>query len=225
MATRPTWRERVRASAIEEILDTARGLLVEHGHTGLTTRAVAREMGISSPALYRYFPNHEALEDVLLVELFEELTGHLRAVAASHPEPYDALAAASRALRAWALKHVHEFEFMLVAPLSNETISDRQREVRREFGGVFLNLVSAAAKPETAPKPAMSAAAKRAMREFCVHCGVDMDVELAPTALLCWVRLYGSVCMVAMGQLETLGPYADALFEWELDELTRLLGR
>jgi AcrR family transcriptional regulator len=214
----------VRANVIEEILGTARSLLVAHGHHALTTRAVAREMGMSSPAVYRYFANHEALEDMLLVDLFGELTTHIREVAAGHTKPVDALIAASRALRAWASEHVREFEFMLVAPLSTRTMSEDQLRARREFGGAFLTLLKVATSADRPRPPRMSVAAKRAMQEFCAHCGVEMDANLAPTALQCWMRLYGSVCMTAMGQLDSLGPYADTLFEWELEELGRLLG-
>jgi AcrR family transcriptional regulator len=222
---RQTWRERVRATAVEEIRSTARAILAEHGQAELTTRAVAREMGMSSPAMYRYFSSHEELEDSLLTELFEELTAYTREASEQYDTAMDSLVAASRALRVWALDHAREFEFMLAARISNRAASEKQIQARRDFGGVFLSLVADAAQPEQAPPgPEVSPVAAEAMREFCAQSGVDIDEVLAPKAVLCWIRLYGSIFMATMGRLDAIGEHAGALFEWELAELSRVLG-
>ena len=57
----PTRRDRVRAETVREIKQTARRVLVEQGPNGLALRAVAREMGMTAPALYRYFTSREHL--------------------------------------------------------------------------------------------------------------------------------------------------------------------
>ena len=67
MSTRFHWpvalmtRERLRAATIQEIKATARRLLVTQGPHSVTLRAIAREMGMTAPGLYRYFPSHEDL--------------------------------------------------------------------------------------------------------------------------------------------------------------------
>ena len=55
----PSRRERARAATFGEIKRTARRVLVRSGPDGLALRAVAREMGMTAPALYRYFDNRE----------------------------------------------------------------------------------------------------------------------------------------------------------------------
>ena len=53
--TEATRRERLRAETEREIRQAARALLVERGRDAVTLRAIARELGITAPALYRYY--------------------------------------------------------------------------------------------------------------------------------------------------------------------------
>ena len=57
----PSRRDRLRAATSEEIIQTARRLLVQSGPEAVTLRAIAREMGMTAPGLYRYFDSHEEL--------------------------------------------------------------------------------------------------------------------------------------------------------------------
>src|SRR4051812_45420197 len=52
-AAAPSRRDRARVETVQEIKDTARRVLVEHGPDGLALRAIAREMGMTAPGLYR----------------------------------------------------------------------------------------------------------------------------------------------------------------------------
>src|SRR5918998_1516395 len=73
-------RDRARVDTVREIKETARRVLVEHGVDGLALRAVAREMGMTAPALYRYFASREDLVDNVVADLYDELTDVLEAV-------------------------------------------------------------------------------------------------------------------------------------------------
>ena len=57
----PSRRDRLRAATTEEIIQTARQLLVKDGPEAVSLRAIAREMGMTAPGLYRYFGSHEEL--------------------------------------------------------------------------------------------------------------------------------------------------------------------
>ncbi len=63
-----TARERVRAELIREITEIARRQLATEGAAGLSLRAVAREMGMVSSAIYRYFPNRDDLLTTLIID-------------------------------------------------------------------------------------------------------------------------------------------------------------
>src|ERR1700689_5368525 len=72
-------RDRVRAATTREIKQTARRILVQDGPDAVSLRAIAREMGLTAPALYRYFDTHEVLIKHVIADIFTELTGALRA--------------------------------------------------------------------------------------------------------------------------------------------------
>jgi len=57
----PSRRDRLRAATSEEIIQTARRLVVESGPEAMSLRAIAKEMGMTAPGLYRYFDSHDEL--------------------------------------------------------------------------------------------------------------------------------------------------------------------
>ena len=72
-ASPPSRRDRLRAATIEEIIQTARRLLVASGPEAVSLRAIAREMGMTAPGLYRYFDSHEELLRHVCASIFTEL--------------------------------------------------------------------------------------------------------------------------------------------------------
>ena len=76
MAT-PSRRERLREATAAEIKQTARRLLVEGGLPAMSLRAIGREMGMTAPAIYRYFESLTDLTLALVVDLFGEMTACL----------------------------------------------------------------------------------------------------------------------------------------------------
>src|SRR6185295_1221679 len=101
-------RQATRRSATrQEILDTARAQMAEAGAAALSLRAVARQMQLTAPALYRYFADRDALVTALIVEAFNALADSLAAVRDSQPEAGlgQRLLAIGLAYRAWALAH------------------------------------------------------------------------------------------------------------------------
>src|SRR5258705_7881123 len=87
MTPTPTRRERLRTATVAEIKDHGRRLLTNGGPTAISLRAIARDMGMTAPAIYRYFPSLEALVHELTEDLYDELRENIEAAR-------DALAAA-----------------------------------------------------------------------------------------------------------------------------------
>src|SRR6185437_17022724 len=121
----PSRRDRLRAATIDEIIQTARQLLVKDGPEAVSLRAIAREMGMTAPGLYRYFGNYEELVRYLTASIFTEL-GHdiHQAIEAAGP-PASAgsgdvtrarltckMVAACREFRRLALNHRGEFALL-----------------------------------------------------------------------------------------------------------------
>ena len=85
-----TRRDRLRAATMEEITTTARRLLVEQGPDAASLRAIAREMGMTAPGLYRYYSSREELLRHVVASMFRELAGDIRgAIEAADPKPLE----------------------------------------------------------------------------------------------------------------------------------------
>lgn len=114
MSAAPTRRERVRTATVAEIKAVARRLLVSGGPAAISLRAIGREVGLTAPALYRYFPGLDALVGALSADLFAELTAAVRAVRdtlAGEP-PMVRLTGMAHEFRRWSLAHPREFALM-----------------------------------------------------------------------------------------------------------------
>ena len=73
MVEAPSRRDRVRAATVEEIKTTARQLLVADGPEAVSLRAIGRAMGMTAPALYRYFGSREDLVKNVCADIFTEI--------------------------------------------------------------------------------------------------------------------------------------------------------
>src|SRR4051794_3808710 len=99
-------REEQRAATLAEIKAGARRLLVSGGVAAIGLRAVAREVNLTAPALYRYFPSHDALRSELIADLYDELTTALMELGGEGDGDLSAqLYLLANGLRDWARAH------------------------------------------------------------------------------------------------------------------------
>ncbi len=139
-------RDRNRAATRAQIVAAARELLVAGGIEAVTVRAIAAELGMTAPALYRYFDSREALLSELIDALYDELADALdrgpRRRAARGLA--DRFMSTSFCFRQWALGHRAEFGLLFGAPLPGvggrlaERPASEDRGAR--FGQVWLEL-------------------------------------------------------------------------------------
>lgn len=114
-----TARARARADITREIADAARRQLATDGASALSLRAVARELGMASSALYRYFSSRDELLTALIIAAYDGLGA--AAERAQAKVPREDLAgrwfATARAVRRWAVKHPHEYALIYGSPV------------------------------------------------------------------------------------------------------------
>ena len=233
----PSRRDRVRAETAREIRETARRVLVEQGVDGLALRAIAREMGLSAPALYRYFDSREDLVEHVVADLYTELCGELEAArdAARPAVPGVQILAVSRAFRAWATTHHVEFGLLFGSPA--ESIGQvgeahgpgegPASEAGRRFGAIFAALVARIHAERRFPVPAedhLEPALQEQLRSWCARLPLPLPLGVMYVFLSCWIRLYGIVCMEIFGHLRFALEDAEPMFEAELRDLAGLLG-
>ncbi|WP_422770833.1 TetR/AcrR family transcriptional regulator [Plantactinospora sp. WMMC1484] len=220
--TVPTRRERLRTAALTEIKNAARRLLVTGGPQAVSLRAIARDMGMTAPAIYRYFPSLEALILDLAGDLLNELCGVLKeARDGAGAAPADQIVAASRAFRRWAVGHPVEFDLVfgtLVPGVNAFPECARDDDPGARLGHVFLAPLVELWRRAPFPVPlagqvdARLADALAPVRER--H--PEVPVEVACLMLSGWTMLYGLVAMEVHAQLRWAVTDPEALFEAEL---------
>lgn len=108
-------RDEARQRTTAAIMAAARREIAEHGAGGLSMRAIAREVGMVSSAVYRYFPTREALLTAMIIESYGSLAQALSQVSARTPaRSWTRLATA---LREWARSTPHEFQLIYGTPV------------------------------------------------------------------------------------------------------------
>jgi AcrR family transcriptional regulator len=99
-------RERLRREMIDEIIGTARLLLEKDGPSAISVRAIARQLGVTGPAIYRYYPSLDALMSALSESVISELCAAVESAR-------DQSGGMAREFRGWALDHPASFQFAL----------------------------------------------------------------------------------------------------------------
>ena len=155
-----TRRERQRAATVEEIKEVARGLMREQGTVDVRFTDIAKEMGMTPPALYRYFADRDALLTELIAEAYREL-GREVAEAREQRDPDDVggrWIAVGTAYRNWARREPAQFALILgmpvpgyVAPEDGPT-TDAAKDAMAQLSLLFiraaeLGVLARAARP------------------------------------------------------------------------------
>jgi AcrR family transcriptional regulator len=232
-ASSPTHRQRRRAATRDEIVEAARTLLVQSGLEQVTLRGIAGELGMTAPALYRYFDSREALLEALIDALYDELADILLAVrdADAHAPLKAQFVTTSREFRRWALTHRPEFGLLFGAPLpgvaGKDVVTAPDRGMR--FGQVWLELFAKLSRehPEVVPDGRrVDPQLRRQLREYHELIGRAVPIGTLELFLSCWMRLYGAVATEAFGHLNFAlsDGNAEALFEGLLGEMADRLG-
>ncbi|NNH75090.1 TetR/AcrR family transcriptional regulator [Nocardia uniformis] len=86
-----TRREQLKAQRRQQLLEAGARLIADRGFPGMRLDDLGAAAGISGPAVYRHFPNKEALLVELLVGISQRLLDGGRAVVAAATTPRAAL--------------------------------------------------------------------------------------------------------------------------------------
>ncbi len=215
---------RERSVTIAKIKALARRQMEEHGTAGLSLRAIAREMGITAPAIYNYFPRLEDLITALIVDAFTALAEAIEAAEAAAPVGASGpkVIASCLAYREWAVAHRVDFQLIYGNPIPGY-VAPAEITVplaRRPFDGLYRLFLQAYRSGELVipreyvPVPASVAA----------HLATAMPPSDGsfPDALLCllmsgWARIHGMVMLELFEHLPPVVGDTAAFYRYELE--------
>ncbi|MFJ2851880.1 TetR/AcrR family transcriptional regulator [Streptomyces rubiginosohelvolus] len=205
-----TPRERYRAQVRAEIKQHAWEQIATAGASALSLNAIAKRMGVSGPALYRYFAGRDELITELIRDAYRSLADAVHAAAVTGADP----AALAHVLRDWALADPHRYFLIYGTPVPGYNAPDEITGISQE---IMADLLTAWTdfEPDVPASP------------FAAHLADHRDWagdHPAPPgvlrrALAFWTRLHGVLSLELAGHFTGMGFDPALLFRAELDGL------
>lgn len=210
-------RERFREQTRNEAKQVAMEQLAESGPSGISVNAIAKRMGVTGPALYRYFANRDALLTDLVTDGYRDLAETLEGIALDHRRkaPENRFREVAMGFRAWALEAPQRFLLLYGTPVPGY---EAPAETFGLADRAFRPLLDALA--ELAPEAAPSGALDRqlvAWRER--RGGPQPPVPALRKAVRAWSRLHGVLSLEVTGQFAGMGVDPEPLFRAEVDSV------
>jgi AcrR family transcriptional regulator len=202
-----TARERARAEVMSEILAVGRSHLARDGAAALSLRAVARDLGMVSSAVYRYVPNRDALLTMLIIDAYNTVGAAVEEAdrACAREDHVGRFLAACRAVRAWARENPHEYALIYGSPVPGyaapeDTIAPATR-VPVVLVTILIDLTSTGAAP--APEP-VSAEVVASLAPMTAFTGGQVSQDLLLRGLAAWGTLLGTISLELFGHLHNV---------------------
>lgn len=220
MGKRRDSRERIEA----KIIELGRRHLVDHGAAGLSLRAIARDLGMVSSAVYRYVSSRDELLTLLLVDAYTDLADTVdRARDAVSDLWSDDVIAIAHAARRWAVAHPASWALLYGSPVpgyhapAERTVGPGTRVVGALFDAIAAGIATGDIMLTNIPAPQpMSSDFERIRHEF----GFPGDDPVVAKCFVIWAGVVGAI------SLEVFGAYGpDTLTDPEavFDTTLRLL--
>jgi len=223
-------RQESREQIEARIVELGRRHLVDRGAAGLSLRAIARELGMVSSAVYRYVSSRDDLLTLLLVDAYSDLADTVdRAREAGGEAWSDDVIAIARAARRWAVTHPARWALLYGSPVPGyHAPAERTVAVGTRVVGAFLDAVSAGIATgdilltnNAAPQP-MSSDFRRIREEF----GFPGDDRVVIKCFALWAGVLGAISLEVFGQYgaDTLSD-PEAVFDAQVRLLVGILSQ
>ncbi|MGA4838407.1 TetR/AcrR family transcriptional regulator [Streptomyces sp. G45] len=230
-AAAPTPRQRYRDQVRAEIKAAALEQIRAGGAPALSLNAVAKQLGLTGPALYKYFRKRDDLLTELICDGYDAAAAALRAAAdrVGDAPPRRQLLALGEAFRAWAVEHPHVYQLLAGTPSPGYQAPPETVDRARAVLGPLLAVLGQGT-------PRGAALDLRAEMRFWLNSdpaverwvkgwapGVDAATALAAT-VTAWARLHGVVSLEVQGLFTGMGHRPGTLLTAELEALADQLG-
>ncbi|NKY26131.1 TetR/AcrR family transcriptional regulator [Nocardia gamkensis] len=228
MPTTP--RARARAQTMNDIVRIGREHLATDGAAALSLRAVARDLGVVSSAVYRYVRSRDELLTLLVVDGYNALGDAVDATVAAEADPIDGLRALGRTVRRWALAEPARYGLLFGTPVPGyeapaaETIAPGTRVIATMLT-LFARAYEAGELVAPAGEPRISTALAGSFTRIRDQFQLEVPDWLIVRGVTFWVGLFGAVSADVF-DMYGADTFADReeLFELQLDGLLDMLG-
>jgi AcrR family transcriptional regulator len=193
-------RERIEA----QIVDLGRRHLVDHGAAGLSLRAIARDLGMVSSAVYRYVSSRDELLTLLLVDGYCDLADAVDRARGAVSETWsDEVIAIAHAARRWALANPARWALLYGSPVpgyqapAERTVGPGTRVIGALFDAVAAGIATGDIRLADSPvRQPTSSDFDRIRRAF----GFPGDDHVMGTCFTVWAGVLGAISLEVFGQ-------------------------
>jgi AcrR family transcriptional regulator len=218
-------RARVRAEMIGEIKVAARRHLVADG-ANLSLRAIARDLGMVSSALYRYFASRDDLLTALIIDAYNDMGETAEQADAAVADRHDVRnrwLAVARALRQWSLANPAEYGLLYGTPVPGyaaptDTLHPATRPV------LVLGRILADAGPVDGPAFALSPALRSEIRRIAEVGSPGVDDSAMVRGLIAWTQLFGAISFELFGRIDQTIDERDEWFDQQAIAMADYIG-
>lgn len=219
-ATLSDRRARLHAATRDEAKAVALRQLAEGGIAAVSLNAIGKEMGLTGPALYRYFAGRDAMLTALIVDAYGDLAAAVEAADRAHDggDPAAALRAFAATYRAWAIAQPHRYLLLYGTPVPGYVAPPETLALARRIMAPLVNAL--AALPSGAPTPGAPLPALDT--QFVALAGAIGQPDagtLLRRGVTWWTRLHGLLGLELAGHFGGMGFDPALLYEAEVATL------
>jgi AcrR family transcriptional regulator len=225
-----TARERARAELTREIKEEARRQLEASGAHGLSLRSVARELGMVSSALYRYFRSRDELLTALIIDAYDALGAAAEAAnrALSVADIRGRWRSTCAAIRDWALANPHEYALIYGSPVPGyqapqATVASAIRVVR-VMGAILADAGAVSHAGARRPEEPLPAELARQVAIVAEAIAPGVDDGALTRGLIAWTQLFGMISFELFGQFVGSLEPTDPFFGYTVERMADYIG-
>jgi AcrR family transcriptional regulator len=232
-------RDRLREATFAEIKQLAWRQIAETGAASLSLRQIARDMGMTSSAIYRYFPSRDQLLTALATDGFaslaDTLEGAERELASGRRQAAAGAGAGAsflhivRAYRRWAQQHPTEYALMFGTPVPGSDLfgPETKAELDRGVNVLFRTMITGLAVGVLHPPPLAAHVARKLgakLRRWDAREGTGLPPDALGACLFAWTQLHGAISLELFGHVAPELMPADELFDQQMYQVLAVLG-
>ncbi len=216
-----TARDRARIELTDEIKVVARRQLAEQGSAALSLRAVAREVGMVSSAVYRYFPSRDDLLTALIIDAYDAIGARAEAAEreARQLGTVDRWMHVCDVFRSWALANAHEYALIYGSPVPGYAAPEATIVPASRVPLVVLRLLADgvdSGEIATGTTPAMSRTVRSDFAQLRRDAAVGVPDAVLSRGLCVWAQVLGTINLEMFGHLHNVIHDYDGFFSLQM---------
>ncbi len=218
---RPTLKKQI-PNLQEAIKETAWKQAAEHGASALSLRAIARELEITAPAIYNYFPDRDALVTALIIDAYTSLGDSQKVISEnfSKKDSVSRFSVLGIGYRDWALTYPQRYQLIFGTPIANyhapeQTTTPAAAWALTPLIGV-IHILNTEGKLRLERLAKLSPKLKSMLETWCQFTGRSTDIEVLYMGYVIWSRVHGLVMLELGGQLPPFFTDPSEIFRREI---------